>query len=402
MTQTQIAEKAHATLGASSASRWMACPGSVRLAEQAPPDQGNIHSFTGDAAHALAELALTKGADPSLWLGLPLGKKGTEVVVDEDMVDFVRTYVEHCRGYMVPGMQWWIEHRFDLGALNPPGPMFGTADFVAYDPTHRTLYVKDLKYGQGVVVEAVGNKQLRYYALGALISPAMKGLAIDTVEMSIIQPRAQHPEGVIRSDRMSFDDLLGFTYELLEAARATTAPDAPLVAGSHCRWCRARGLCPAQRERAEAIAQVEFVAVPVPSMPKAPELMTTEELVRVLDVAAIMEDWIDAVRGAVHRKLSSGEDVPGYKLVWKRAQRKWRDEAQALAALQALGAKSEDLIVTKLKSVAQIEKVVGKKFLPAEQVVQESSGLTLAPADDPRQAVTAGEEFAALPSGSSE
>lgn len=100
-----------------------------------------------------------------------------------------------------------------------------------------------------------------------------------------------------------------------------------------------------------------------------------------------------AYEQALHNRL------PGFKLVEKRPQRNWRDEEMAEITLPALGVPREKLYdLPKLRSVAQIEAHVPKDRREAFQRLfkKESSGLTLAPANDPEPAVqreTAGSQF---------
>lgn len=384
---TVVPEKAHSSLGASSASRWMACPGSVRLSE-GMPDYESPAAKEGTAAHALAELALTKKQDPSMWVGLEL--EGVQVT--EDMADFVRIYTEHCTE-QAAGRTSWIERRFNLGHLNPPAPMFGTADFVTYDPATKTLEVIDLKFGSGVVVEVVGNKQLRYYGLGALLSMDTKQFPIDHVRVTIVQPRARHKDGVIRSEEMTIGQLYAFAEELLDAAARTIEPDAPLAVGDHCRFCKAIAVCPAQKANAQAVAQTEFGIIEG-TLP-VPERLSIDELTRLLEEFPIIEGWMRAVRVHLENKLNAGEKVPGFKLVEKRANRAWRDEGEAIQTLISMKLTDEDMFNRELRSPAQIEKIVGKKAFPTDLVVKKSSGTTMVAEADPRPAVSLGEEFTA-------
>lgn len=391
MTQ-HVAEKAHAELGASTASRWMACPGSVRLSKGIP-DYSSEYAQEGTAAHALAELSLRKGVEPITFSGTTI--EGVEVT--DDMAEFVSVYVDYCRD-LIRGDSagTWIEKQFTLQHLNPPGPMFGTADFVAYNDRTRELEIVDLKYGVGVVVDPFENKQLQYYALGAVLSMP-QGTPIDEVKMTIVQPRATHRDGVIRSFTMPFSDLLGFTNELMEAARATIAPDAPLNPGPHCRFCKAAGTCPAQKEQAQQVAMVEFETLP-PDLPPNPELIPIPELAGWAGKFGILEDWMKAVRARLQTELEQGGSVPGYKLVQKRAVRKWADPEEAAQWLKAKGEAEADIYKTELRSVAQIEKLVGKKDLPPELWTKISSGVVMVPESDAREqvAVSAGEEFGAI------
>ena len=57
-----------------------------------------------------------------------------------------------------------------------------------------------------------GNKQMRTYALGALL--AHPGKAVDTITVTIVQPRANHPDGIIRSE----------TFDVVERIHAAGYP----------------------------------------------------------------------------------------------------------------------------------------------------------------------------------
>lgn len=390
---TAVPTKAHAELGASVAARWMACPGSIRLSRAVPTPPSTSYAAEGTAAHALAELALRRGVDPDTFVGTTL--EGFEVT--EEMAEHVRVFVDYCRSFIDRGDEHWVERKFSLAELHPPGPMFGTADFVAYN--RGIVNVVDLKFGQGVVVEAAGNKQLRYYALGGVLSLGT-GRQVDRVVMTIVQPRAAHADGMIRSETIPLEELLAFAAELMDAARATTAPDAPLAPGSHCRFCPASGVCPAQLERAQAIAQVEFASLPV-DRPPAPETLPPAVLADFLSKLPILDDWIAALREHGRLILERGEHLPGYKLVAKRATRRWVDEAETRQWLESQGYREEEILKSELRSPAQIEKVVGKKRLPTEMVASVSSGTKMVPASDPAPAVvvTRGEEFPLLTSG---
>lgn len=396
---TNLPVKLHAELGASVAARWMACPGSVRLSRGQPNYQSE-HAQLGTAAHAVAQMALERGKDPSAWLDEVV----EGVVIDADTVDAVRVFVEFCRERMQDADAYGVEQQFNLSPLDPPGDMFGTTDFWAYKRALRRLTIADYKNGSGVVVEAVGNKQLRYYALGAVIALGA-GLEIDEIEMVIVQPRAAHPEGVVRSDHISYVQLLDFAGELMDAARATMNPDAPLHAGPHCRFCPASPICPEQMKQVQLLAQTTFEAMPL-DVPPAPETLPPAVLADVLDKLPILEEWAKAVRQRGQQMLESGEITPeqlGQKLVEKRATRKWTSDEATVTFLRGKGYSEDEIFKQELKSPAQIEKVMGKdkKSIPEGFIEKKSSGVTMVPLSDKRPAValTAGEVFEALPSG---
>jgi hypothetical protein len=116
--------------------------------------------------------------------------------------------------------------------------------------------------------------------------------------------------------------------------------------------------------------------------------LNASQLGEMLQRADVLEDWIRDLRGLALQVLESGNPVPGFKLVQKRATRKWVDEETAKAALAALLPITE-VTETSLISPAQAEKKLKKLNLglPEGQVVSVSSGTTLAPESDPRPAV---------------
>jgi hypothetical protein len=101
-----------------------------------------------------------------------------------------------------------------------------------------------------------------------------------------------------------------------------------------------------------------------------------------------------AVEGVALEKLSAGGKVPGYKLVAKRANRKWMDEVLAATELQAQY--GVDIYNSKLKSPAQMEKLVKACGQDPSNVLEglwetPSGDLTLAPESDRRPAINPNE-----------
>jgi len=394
----------HAELGASGAHRWMNCPGSIRLSADRP-DISSEYAHEGTAAHSLAERALRKGLDPDVWLDGQIN--GIEVT--PEMVEAVEVFVNYVRSRMKElGInEPMLETRFSLASLNPPADMFGTGDAALWAPEISFLEIDDYKHGVGVVVDAFENEQLMYYALGVIVSLKVKP---KTIRVTIVQPRAAHPDGIIRFHEFGWDDLVAFKKTLFSAAQLTLEPDAPLSVGPWCKFCRALPVCPAQHQNAVEVAQAEFSTLPT-NMPPPPEAMTQEQLLVVMEKMDLVQDWLKSVRGYVQGCLESGEEIPGWKLVEKRAIRKWEDEEAADLWLTHKGIDDDDRYTRKLLSPAQAEKALravaprGKKkdvALPEELVNKKSSGWNLAPAADTRPAIqqSPGEEFEALPPAS--
>lgn len=385
--------KVHSEHGASSAYRWLACPGSVSLS-RGIQDKTSAYAIEGTVAHELAELALKKERDADFWVGLKI--EGIEVT--EEMAEAVQVYVDYVKSMLGHDDDLRLEQRITLDKIHPPRPMFGTADCVIYRRATKELFVYDYKHGAGVPVEAVGNKQLRYYALGALLS-LDKDEPCRTITAGIVQPRAQHSDGPIREESFSAGELLDYAAELVEGVEATLKPDAQLVPGGHCRFCKAAAVCPAKRDQAFEMAKIEFGDDLLLPDRIDPRQMSIEEVANFLNAADQIEDWLRAMRAHVLGELEAGRSVPGWKLVNKRATRVWASQEKVVAWAKQLGLEDDEVFDKKVKSPAQLEKVVGKKNLPADLVSSVSSGFTLAKETDkrPAAAVSAGEEFTAIP-----
>jgi hypothetical protein len=375
------------------------------------PNRSSRYADEGTAAHQLAERCLSADLYPhyAVWsdgrqerappppaasaarhIGSVETVRGTDWLVTEEMAEAVQVFLDAVRGAMVEGDTLLVEQRFNLSAIHPG--MFGTNDACVLSPSRKTLFVFDYKHGKGHAVEAEGNPQLRYYGLGALLNTAKAG-TVERLVLTIVQPRAQHRLGPIRSETIGMFDLMEWTAELKKAAVATEDPAAPLAAGNHCGFCPAAGACPKLRDRAMDAAMAEFAGASI-TVPADPGMLTTEQIARLLTHADLIDDWLAAVRGHALHLAESGTVVPGFKLVPKRATRKWRDFQDAGAietALRKAGLGDSDIFKPlDLKSPAQIEKLLPKdrREALADLVVKESSGVNLVPDTDHRPAQT--------------
>jgi hypothetical protein len=321
------------------------------------PNISTDYAREGTAAQDLAEMCLRKNKMATAFLGQEI--EGFEVT--EDMAEAVQVYVDAVLEE-AEGNTLFIEQRFNLQALNPPVPMFGTADAVIWNEDEKRLTVMDLKYGAGVPVKVENSPQLSYYALGAMLAmEAERNIFPTRVRMVIVQPRYRHPDGYVRQFEIDAYSLrVEFAEDLLAAAHRTQEADAPLSPGE---------------------AQIGDI----------------------LAKADLFKGWINSVQAYAQRKLENGGHVPGYKLVAKRATRKWQSEEDAIDLLTSMGLEDDDIFTRKLISPAQAEEKLGKKKAIkdrlAEAVVAVSSGNTIAPLSDKRPAVVLqiGDEFDSVP-----
>jgi len=357
---------AHATLGASSAHRWLACPASVRLTRDIP-SVSSPYAEEGTRAHAVAETALRLGVDARTANEITKGF-GADQFEDLDAID---AYIDHVRG--IPG-ELFVEQRVHFDQWVPGG--FGTADSIRVTPD--TLRVTDLKFGRGVRVDATENPQLKLYGLGAL---AAFDFIYDfsVVELCIVQPRLGH----VSAWSTTPEDLRSWGESIRPAAELALTDDAPVNPGEpQCRFCDAAGTCRALSDHVRRLAFDGFGVV------RHPDRLSDDELSEALTSAKLVRHWADAVERQAVQQLHHGHLLPGFKLVRGRSSRKWRDETQAEKALARAGLKKDERFDSKLISPAQAEKRLGKHHAVLTKHATRLDGKpTVAPTSDPRPAI---------------
>lgn len=372
----------HALLSPSSAYRWMTCPGSIRMS-RGIERKSSFYADEGSAAHDLASRCLREGTDPAQYIGENI----LGFVVDEDMADDVRVYVDFCAAIDAdPAVTSNVEMWLSLDHLGLEGLDGGTGDYIAYHPLQRRLTVVDFKYGRGVVVEPENNPQAMHYALAAMYLYRHK--RIDTVQIVIVQPRAPHTKGPVRIWDTEPFTLFEFEGDVTQAAVRALSDNAPLHPGVHCKFCPAAAVCPARHQQVMEIAQGEFDVVTGNVVVPPVEEMTPERLSFLLRQITILEDYARRVREYALAEAERGRPPTGWKLVGSRPTRKWIDEDEAAAIFKTM--KINYLTEPTLKSPAQVEKLLDKKskaeLLPT-LVRKVSSGSVLAPLEDPRPAL---------------
>ena len=249
----------HSELSASSASRWMNCPASVRLS-RGTPSEGSAYASEGTAAHELAARCLDESCEAVEFLGQTFNG----ITVTEGMADGAQIYVDHCRRLIDFCDVHHIEHKVSLEALDPPVPMYGTADFIAYFAKRRELHVVDLKFGKGVWVSAKDNPQT--LILRARCSPQHRWPRFKGCSYNHPAPFRQGRTDPHNHDRRH--RLAEWSFELMERAHATRDPEAPTVPGDWCKFCPVKGSCLAHQLQQANIAFHEFD--PQMLMPPAP------------------------------------------------------------------------------------------------------------------------------------
>ena len=354
-------------VGGSTAKRVIGCPGSVALCAKMPPKPSSKYADEGTLLHNVMDLILTTNQTPESFAGMEYeGIKLTQELIDEKVYPALRALDD-----IDPNkeMEYATETRVGFGDFLPG--VFGSTDLLGR--IGRRAFILDWKFGSGVAVDAADNPQLMFYAAAAMRTPEVQWVfdEVEEIECIIVQPPSVK-RWVTDKKRIK-----AFEQELAMAVKISQLPDAPIKTGDHCRWCAAKPTCPKMTgavDRALAVAVGDIDVM---------------QISRYLAKADMLEQWVTDLRALAHTMLEAGVVVPDWKLVAKRATRQWVDEDQALVAMMNEGLPEDELIVSKVISPAQAEKVLKKhgKQLPADQVVAVSSGSTLVAESDPRPAV---------------
>lgn len=343
----------HALLSASGASRWMACPPSVML-EKDFPNKSSEYAQEGTLAHSMGELKLQKelGLVSTRKFNSDLKKLEASCLYTADMPDYVDIYVSTCMEKVAearaktPDAECKIEQRLDFSRWVPHG--FGTGDFVII--ADGTIEICDLKYGKGVPVSAIDNKQMRLYALGA-ISEFSFLYDVKNVKMTIIQPRLDS----ISTDEISAEELLKWADEVVKpVAELAIKGEGEFCTGEHCGFCRAKSVCKARADKNLELAKYEF---------RTTDTLSENDITDILGRVDELVKWATDVKEYALEQALQGVEYPGYKVVEGRSNRKYTDTEKVADIL--LLDYPEDVIYKpkELQGLTNMEKAIGKKHL---------------------------------------
>lgn len=360
----------HALLSASGAHRWLNCTPSARL-ESDEPESTSAAAEQGTAAHALAEHKLRRALKQR-------SKRPVSAWIDDEMETLTDDYVSFVQEHISIAQetcgdpQVLIEQRLDFSHIVPGS--FGTGDCVII--AEPTLQIIDLKYGQGVLVEAVNNPQLMLYALGAL--HAFGSLYdIETVSVTIYQPRRAN----VDTWEISVAELEQWAEtEVKPKAELASAGEGEFCPGSWCQFCRIAPTCRARAEANLQLAKLEFVP---------PAELSDAEIADVLTRIPQLKTWASDVEAyALSKAVNQGVVFEGFKLVAGRSVRKYTSEKDVAKAAEAAGYR--DIWDRKLITLTAMEKLMGKPAfneILGDLVTKPAGKPTLVPASDKRPAL---------------
>lgn len=347
------------SLAASHSATWTVCqaqPGFVlreTLAGKISQRQDTVYNVEGVRAHTVAEKIL---------LGQPLPDFATP-----DMIDHGQEYAAFCKS-LVAGGSMFVEQRVPLWYM---AGRKGLVDFVGIT-SRGAVNVVDYKYGAGVRVSPVQNKQMAIYGRGViesiLIGSGFYDVTDETpVSITVKQPRIS---GEDLPWQTTWGELFAFTEESI------TAPAEKILADPHnpalpfapsdkvCQFCPAESVCTARTKWLIAGCDgfepllsddpPEVLALP------DPDSLTAEQVSAFLTNKKRIEKFLESVYKNGVALANDGRMPVNMKMVdGKNLDRSWVDEeAASKLLLQKLPANvvwKKDIITP-----AQAEKVVKK------------------------------------------
>lgn len=358
----------HAILSPSAAHRWLHCTPAPRV-EAEFPETTSEYAEEGRLAHSVCELAAKKkfAVMNNRTYNSRLKKLKADPKWDDEMLSTAATYVEHLTEHAMrfehaPYVA--LEVQVDITDYAPEA--FGTCDCIMIGGDE--LIITDYKHGKGVPVSAQDNPQMLLYALGALkLYRPIYGDMIRRVSTYIDQPRLGSYDGA----SMTVEELLAWGESIKPKAAAAFMGTGEFAPGEWCRFCRAKAKCRARANQNTALEDFKDCIQLGRSIPmqteydatgfKPSNCLTDEEIGALLVRAEGLVAWYNDLKEYALVACLNGKTIPGWKAVEGRSTRAWTDQDAALEALMAGGVEEAIIYDRVPKTLAQLEKVIGKQ-----------------------------------------
>ena len=199
-------------------------------------------------------------------------------------------------------------------------------------------------------------------------------------------------------------------------AEATDDPNAPLVPGKHCDYCKHKGACGSLSGQALKASGISFANLDVAQQAadKEPTSLTDAQIKEIIEAAPLIRQMLEGAEAEALRRFNIGHPIAGLKAVRGRGSRGWSEDDEAMAEkLRKMGMPKDTIWKTSLITVAQAEKVKWTKrdgsedqlsprqlkTLQNEYIKKSDGKLTVVPESDERPAAitTAEHLFDAVP-----
>jgi len=375
---------AHSPYGPSAAEGWSNCLDYVNANRGLPDDSGEA-AAEGTFAHQISDECFTLGMNAYDFIGQRMKVKDWTFEWGEHDADLLQPGIDRV---LEMGGRFFGERRVDISPWTIPG-QFGTLDRGILLPD--LICIDDLKWGRGVPVSPIRNKQLVLYAIG--FYEEVKHLTAATDFLLVIdQPRCSGGGGEWRTTLAELQEIGAWLKQ--RAHLSSTMVNPPRTASvSACRWCRrkdAPGGCNTYEEWMTNMLGLEFDDLDGDEPPQLAGAMTPERRAYLLEHRATIVKWLERHHDACLADALEGKPTGGLKAVVdgrKGRRDKWNDEEAVAAALVPILGDSS--FTKKLITPTQACKQVSTEDKAALQPLIERGvkGHSLVPEEDARPAV---------------
>lgn len=325
----------HSLIAPSSASRWVNCPGSVKMTEHYPEPESGEEADEGTEAHEWADKVLTGVAKPA--------------DVPADFIEGVMLYVNDVRDNAL------YENNSSELKVRAPGihqDFYGTSDNVSVAGDQAIIW--DFKYGR-VAVEPFENWQGIGYAAGVITAFPQ----VDYIQIRIVQPRSPHASKRIQSWSINVKALQPYFERMrIAAAEALDSPEPRLFAGTHCQYCPARHGCKALDEKALSYVDSAHKADRFDLDP----LTLSRELDELIEAEEIIKYRRTALRAQAESDIRSGVSIPGWDIKHSMSRLRWDmgvDEVTALGEMFGISlSKKSTITPTQAKALGIPDEII--------------------------------------------
>jgi hypothetical protein len=293
---------------------------------------------------------------------------------------------------------------------------WGTVDVLLWNDEY--VIVIDFKFGRGKSVEAEGNAQLMIYFLGAVkhlyeeatkIHPDKSQIILPKKALLVIlQPRI--PPGTRTWETTVEEIKVWYQKSVQPAFAAAGEPDAVCNPGEdQCQFCPANGVCTARSNYLLGVAQDEFkpYSETEGGVPMVPDVQPLAKSVRekmdlsldymnpaiagkILEYQTDFDNYFKKIGEWAMKQALQGVEIPGFKLVYGKSNRKWADADKIEDVLKKDFGLDDPFSKPKVLSPAQAEKKLDKagKVELAKHIIKPTGKTILVDEYDTREAVS--------------
>lgn len=363
----------HSTFSPSSMGRIIACPFSVKASEKIPQET-SVYAEEGTLCHSVCEAQFQYD-----YYMMPFTPKlNMDLMAWEADHPGATAEMQDCANIYVNAISAWLKSEELIGKvlfyglergipIFPEDGCFGTADCLIVG--EKGCAVIDYKHGKGQVVKA-DSMQLRTYAAG--VARHLIDVPEDYQYHSVIvQPRTTSIPSVASYNHAQMIEHLNI---IQQAIQISHQKDLYPVESKECFWCPARRTkdmtlkCQAIKNKAVQMANEDFgkflsdMSAPIKKFGDPNDKRDTA-IIKIISLLPLMQKIASEGEEEFMSRLEKGEIIPGLQVIKKESNRKWihNNSDEMEKAIKQMFPKVEAVkTVTSLKTITEIEKIVGK------------------------------------------